>query len=137
VPDDSVLRHTGRASGDIVIRLLDANNPDETDWNRVRLNLRKPKHADQDLGVLLAENPAALARVSAAQRDRAVAFLLALRDEAAKRGYEVRMARRGQHARLGYRFGGSGTQQELELSEQYDEVPRTPQRGRSSQPWQY
>lgn len=137
VPEGSVLRHTGRASGDIVIRLLDAENPDETDWNRVRLNLRKPKKADQDLGVLLAENPAALARVSAAQRDRAVAFLLALRDEAARRGYEVRMARRGQHAKLGYRYGGCGTQQELELSEQYDEVPRTPQSGRHSQTWQY
>lgn len=60
VPGDSVLRHTGRASGDIVIRLLDADNPDETDWNRVRLNLRKPKRADQDLAALLAENPAAL-----------------------------------------------------------------------------
>lgn len=137
VPESNVLRHTGRASGDIVIRLLDADSPDETDWNRVRLNLRKPKHADQDLGVLIAENPAALARVSAAQRDRAAAFLIALQHEAAKHGYEVRIARRGQYAKLGYRFGGSGMQQELELSEQYDEVPRTPQRGRRSQSWQY
>ena len=123
VPEGTVLRHTGRAAGDLVIRLLDAQNPDETDWNRIRLNLRKPTRVAQDLRTLLAENPSAM-RVSDGQRDRAIAFLLALDAESAKCGHQVRMARRGQHAKLAYVIGG--TQKSLELSEEYEDAPRAP-----------
>jgi len=38
VPDGFHLRHTGRDRGDIVIRLYEDSRPDDTDWNRIRLN---------------------------------------------------------------------------------------------------
>ncbi len=38
VPDGLHLRHTGRDRGDIVIRLYyEDSRPDDTDWNRIRL----------------------------------------------------------------------------------------------------
>lgn len=104
-----------------MIRLLDAEQPDETEWNRVRLNLRKATPAIQDLGQLLDENPAAMS-VSDSQRARARKFLLDFAAEAAHRGHLVKVARRGQHAKLGYVVGGA--QRSLELSEEYDKAPR-------------
>ncbi len=41
VPAGLHLRHTGRAAGDLVIRLSSDENPDDTDWNRIRLNTRR------------------------------------------------------------------------------------------------
>lgn len=116
VPKGRVLRYTGRSAGDIIVRLLDADKPDETDWNRARLKERKPKFPVQDLRQLLTENPAAL-EVSDAQRERAVRFLLDLNAAAKKRDHEVRLARRGQHAKLGYRIGMA--QWQLALAEEY------------------
>jgi hypothetical protein len=78
-PRGTLLGHTGRSGGDIVIRLLDPAHPDETDWNRIRLNLRKPKPVEKDLREQLAENPAAL-HVSDAQRERAIDFLITRRN---------------------------------------------------------
>ncbi|MGV9663779.1 hypothetical protein [Nocardia niigatensis] len=116
VPKSRVLRHTGRSAGDIVVRLLDADKPDETDWNRVRLKERKPEVPPQDLHQLLTENPAAL-EVSDSQRERALRFLLALNKVAKKHDQEVRLARRGRHAKLGYRIGAA--QWQLALAEEY------------------
>ncbi len=42
VPAGFHLKHTGRNSGDLIVRLSDDSAPDETDWNRVRLNTRLP-----------------------------------------------------------------------------------------------
>jgi len=33
VPDGFHLKHTGRGSGDLIIRLSDDRAPDDTDWN--------------------------------------------------------------------------------------------------------
>ncbi|WP_157110897.1 hypothetical protein [Nocardia anaemiae] len=128
VPKGRVLRYTGRSSGDIIVRLLDADQPDETDWNRVRLRARKPKFGVQDLRQLLTENPAAI-QVSDSQRERAVRFLLELNNAAAKHDQEVRIARRGQYAKLGYRVGMA--QWDLTLVEDYVDS-----RGHPADRWQ-
>jgi len=137
LPEGYVLRHTGRNGGDLVIRLLDAQKPDETDWNRVRLNLRKPAPAVADFGVLLDENPAAI-EVSEAQRPRARAFLLELAETAARKGHELKLARRGRYAKLGYTVG-AGRGWTARITEEYDEEPQTPPRGRARtwQSWDY
>lgn len=137
VPEGYVLRHTGRNGGDLVIRLLDAQKPDETDWNRVRLNLRKPTPAAADFGTMLDENPAAI-EVSEAQRPRARAFLLELAEAAARKGHELKLARRGKHAKLGYTVG-AGRGWTARITEEYDEEPQTPPRGRARawQSWDY
>ncbi|MEV6135185.1 hypothetical protein AB0L63_03780 [Nocardia sp. NPDC051990] len=121
VPDGQMLRYTGRSDGDIVVRLLDADEDNDTDWYRIRQKARKSKAAkkkvpQQDLRQLLIENPAAL-QVSDGQRDRAIRFLLDLNAAAAKHDQEVRLARRGEHAKLGYRIGTE--QWELSLTEEY------------------
>lgn len=116
VPEGTILRYTGRSSDDIIVHLQDASNPDETAWNQLRLQGRKPKFPSQDLRQLLAENPAAM-QVSGGQRERAVDFLMKLNAEAGKRDQQVRLARRGEHAKLGYRIGD--VQWDLTLSEEY------------------
>jgi hypothetical protein len=133
VPEGYVLRHTGRNGGDLVIRLLDAQKPDETDWNRVRLNLRKPTPAAADFGTMLDENPAAI-EVSEAQRARARAFLLELAETAARKGHELKLARRGKYAKLGYTVA-AGRGWTTRITEEYDEEPQTPPRGRA-RAWQ-
>lgn len=137
VPEGYLLRHTGRNGGDLVIRLLDAQKPDETDWNRVRLNLRKPVPAVADFGMLLDENPAAI-EVSEAQRPRARAFLLELAETAARKGHGLKLARRGRYAKLGYTVG-AGRGWTARITEEYDEEPQTPPRGRTRawQSWDY
>ncbi|WP_280473608.1 hypothetical protein [Nocardia asiatica] len=121
VPDGQMLRYTGRSDGDIIVRLLNADEDNDTDWYAIRQEARKSKAAKkkvppQDLRQLLIENPAAL-QVSDGQRDRAMRFLLDLNAAAVKHDQEVRVARRGQHAKLGYRIGIA--QWELTLTEEY------------------
>jgi hypothetical protein len=101
VPQGTLLRHTGRSSGDLIIRLLDAEAPDETDWNRIRLNLRKPETAEETLHQQLVVNPAAIA-VSESHHARAVAFLVKLNAAAANQDQSVILRRRGKYAKLGY-----------------------------------
>lgn len=132
VPDGTLLRHTGRSGGDIVIRLLDAAHPDETDWNRIRLNLRKPKPAEKDLREQLTENPAAL-HVSDTQRERAINFLIALNAAGLKDDQGVKLLRRGKYAKLGY-FVGTSTWY-LKLSEDDDTVPTQQPAGRNPRYW--
>jgi hypothetical protein len=45
VPDGFRLRHTGRDRGDLIVRLSDDTAPDDTDWNRIRLNTRPSRHS--------------------------------------------------------------------------------------------
>ncbi|WP_228002372.1 hypothetical protein [Nocardia australiensis] len=121
VPEGQILWYTGRSDGDIVVRLLEAGEDNNIDWYRIRQKARKSKAEKkqappQDLRQLLSENPAAL-QVSDGQRERATRFLLELNAAAAKQDQEVRLTRRGEHAKLGYRIG---TQQwELTLTEEH------------------
>ncbi|MBF6063279.1 hypothetical protein IU500_17490 [Nocardia terpenica] len=121
VPQGRTLRYTGRSSGDIVVRLLDADGYDDADWYRIRQTARKAKAQKrtfpaQDLRQLLTENPAAL-QVSDEQRERAVRLLLELNTASAKHDQEVRLTRRGEYATLGYRIGTE--QWNLTLAEEY------------------
>ena len=123
VPEGQILRYTGRATGEILVRMLDAD-PCEPDWYRIQTTAQKAKAQKeqkkrfpmQDLRQLLTDNPAAL-NVSDEQRERAAQFLVDLNAAGAKHDQEVRLARRGQYARLGYRIGTD--QWELSLSEEY------------------
>ncbi|MGW4769844.1 hypothetical protein ACWEO2_17585 [Nocardia sp. NPDC004278] len=133
VPEGRILRYTGRFSGEVVVRLLDVDEDGDTDWYRIRAEARKAKAQNrkfpaQDLRQLLTENPAAL-QVSDEQRERAVRFLLELNAAAAKHDQEVRLTRRGQYARLGYRIGS--VQWDLTLTEEY-----VNSYGRPADPWE-
>ncbi|MCP2298307.1 hypothetical protein APR11_004752 [Nocardia amikacinitolerans] len=121
VPEGQAIRYTGRSEGDIVVRLLDTDEDTDTDWYRIRQQARKSKAENkkippQDLRQLLIDNPAAL-QVSNGQRERAMQFLIDLNVAAAKHDQEVRLTRRGEHAKLGYRIGTE--QWELTLAEEH------------------
>lgn len=121
VPEGQAIRYTGRSEGDIVVRLLDTDEDADTDWYRIRQQARKSKAENkklpqQDLSQLLIDNPAAL-QVSPGQWERAMQFLIDLNAAAARHDQEVRLTRRGEHAKLGYRIGTE--KWELTLAEEY------------------
>jgi hypothetical protein len=57
VPEGLLLRYTGCDLGDLTMRLLDAERPDETDWNRVRLAKNRTIAGSKDVVAALRDNP--------------------------------------------------------------------------------
>ncbi|MEV5711847.1 hypothetical protein [Actinoallomurus sp. NPDC052274] len=131
VPAGFRLRHTGRNAGDLIIQLFDDANPDETDWNRVRLGARD-KVSDVDALVdMLREHPEILA-VSETLMPRALDLVRSLADQARRRGHKLAMSKkrlsRGLHVQVGKR------QYAIAIKEEQDQVPReVPPPGRRRQ----
>lgn len=120
VPEGFRLLHTGRDKGDLIIRLEDVNNPDETDWNRIRLNTRRDSTDPADVFAALDKDPVGLA-VAAESVPRAIALVRALALEARRRGHRVGVKTRTKHPRLYVRVGKAT--KALTLHEEYDQVP--------------
>lgn len=120
VPDGHDLRHTGRNTGDLVVRLYPATQPYDTDWNRLRLNqgdLRATPPADYSA---LEQDPANL-RVAPESISRVLGLLRAIDDAGANRKCRVGVNRTTKSPRPFVKIGA--TRRSLDVFEEYDQVP--------------
>jgi hypothetical protein len=123
VPGGFHLKHTGRDSGDIVIRLTEDKNPDDTDWNRIRLNTRRVTTDPSLVFSALEKDPASL-EVSEASLSRAMGLVHALADEARLRGHHIGVNKKTKHPKLDLQVGQ--VRRSVTLHEEYDKVPHVP-----------
>jgi hypothetical protein len=120
VPAGFHLRHTGRAAGDLVIRLSSDEKPDDTDWNRIRLNTRRVT-TDPDLVFAALEKDPAGLEVTQASIPRALDLGRALAAEARRRGHRVGVNTKTKHPSVYLQI--DKTRRRVKLYEEYDEVP--------------
>ncbi|WP_433530595.1 hypothetical protein ACQPYA_00085 [Micromonospora sp. CA-263727] len=123
VPAGSHLKHTGRAAGDLIIRLSNDNNPDETDWNRIRLNTRRVTTDPDLVFAALDKNPAGL-EVTEASVPRALDLIRGLAAEARRRGHRVGVNTKTKNPSVYLQV--DKTRRKVRLIEEYDEVPHVP-----------
>jgi hypothetical protein len=123
VPDGFHLKHTGRARGDLIIRLTSDDAPDDTDWNRVRLNTRRVTSDPSLVFQALEKDPAGL-QVTEASLPRALEFVRALAEQARLRGHRLGVNTKTRHPKLYLQVGGA--RRSVTLHEEYDEVPHVP-----------
>ncbi|MGC5052816.1 hypothetical protein ACLQ2S_15345 [Micromonospora sp. DT48] len=123
VPAGFHLKHTGRAAGDLIIRLSSDNDPDETDWNRIRLNTRRVTTDPDLVFAALEKNPAGL-EVTEASVPRALDLLRGLAAEARRRGHRVGVNTKTKNPSVYLQV--DKTRRRVRLIEEYDEVPHVP-----------
>lgn len=126
VPEGFLLRHTGRNGGDLIIQLVDAANPDETEWNRIRLGVRDQVAATPELTRMLRANPDVM-EVSESSMPRALGLVEELSRSAGRRGYTLAMSKKRKNKGL---FIQAGERKfTVTLKEEYEEVARTSDQG--------
>lgn len=123
VPAGFHLKHTGRAAGDLIIRLSNDEAPDETDWNRIRLNTRRVT-TDPDLVFAALEKDPAGLEVTEASVSRALDLIRGLAAEARRRGHRVGVNTKTKHPSVYLQV--DKTRRRVKLIEEYDEVPHVP-----------
>ena len=123
VPSGHQLRHTGRDAGDIVIRLYTGAGPDETDWNRIRLNTRRVTTDPHLAFNALEADPTSLA-VSPDLLPRALLLIRQLASEAARRGHRLGVNTKAKHPRVFLQAGQ--VRRTVTLTEERDQVPHEP-----------
>jgi hypothetical protein len=99
VPEGFRLRHTGRASGDLIIQLADATNLDETGWNRIRLGVRDSVTDPSALTDMIRSTPGVIA-VSEPAMPRALTLVESLARYAQRRGHKLTMSKKRPHQGL-------------------------------------
>jgi hypothetical protein len=120
VPDGYDLRHTGRNTGDLVIRLYSATQPYDTDWNRLRLG-------QSDERVTAAADYSALERdptnlgVAPESVPRVLAVLRAINDVGVPRKCRVGVNLTTKNPKPYVKFGSA--RRSLDFFEEYDQVP--------------
>ncbi len=101
VPEGQHLRHTGRAEGDLAVGLFDDVNPDETSWNRIRLERvrseRRRVPVDIEEVITALEGDTTAFEVSAELVPRILDFLRAIGADASAHGGQVKVRKRRQH----------------------------------------
>jgi hypothetical protein len=123
VPEGFHLRHTGRNAGDVVIVLSDDSAPDDTGWNRIRLNSRRVTTSADIVATVLDENPTAFMQVQTCA-PRALDLLHTFGEVARRRGYQLGVNTKTVRPRLYLLV--EGVKYYLLLSEEHDEVPHEP-----------
>ena len=123
VPAGYHLLHTGRDSGDIVIRLAEDANPDDTDWNRIRLNTRRVTTDPTIVFAALEKDPANLG-VTQESLPRALDLLRALATEASNRGHRLGVNTKSRHPRAYLQIGQA--RRSITLTEEDDQVRHVP-----------
>ncbi len=123
MPSGHHLRHTGRDAGDIVIRLYTDAGPDETDWNRIRLNTRRVTTDPHLAFSALEADPTNLA-VSPDSLARALLLIRQLAGEAARRGHRLGVNTKAKHPRMFLQAGQ--VRRTVTLTEERDQVPHEP-----------
>ncbi|GAA4049152.1 hypothetical protein GCM10022248_15140 [Nonomuraea soli] len=120
IPEGFRLLHTGRDRGDLILRLEDAAQPDETDWNRIRLSARDLITEPDELADWLREDRRSI-DVTDAMIGRALKVIRALADDLLKHGHSLGISRRGKPR--GLHAYASGHQYALNIREELDRVP--------------
>lgn len=123
VPAGFHLKHTGRAAGDLILRLSNDEAPDETDWNRIRLNTRRVTTDPDLVFAALDKNPAGL-EVTTASVPRALDLIRGLAAEARRRGHRVGVNTKTKNPSVYLQV--DKTRRRVRLIEEYDEVPHVP-----------
>ncbi len=120
VPDGYDLRHTGRNTGDLVVRLYSAAQPYDTDWNRLRLDQGDNRAtAAADYGAL-EQDPTDL-RVAPESIPRVLAALRAINDAGVTRKCRVGINVTTKKPKPYVKFGSA--RRSLEFFEEYEQVP--------------
>ncbi|WP_213457416.1 hypothetical protein [Rhizomonospora bruguierae] len=122
VPSGHHLRHTGRDTGDIVIRLHTDADPDETGWNRIRLTRRVT--ADPELAFSALEADPTNLAVSPDLLPRALRLIRLLACEADRRGHRLGVNTKAKHPRVFLQAGQ--VRRTVTLTEERDHVPHQP-----------
>ncbi|NEA30760.1 hypothetical protein [Streptomyces sp. SID13031] len=105
--------------GDLIIRLSQGSPGDATDWNRIRLNVRRTITDPQALIAAIAEKPHCL-KVTDSSVPRAIKLTGALAKAAIAAGYSIGINTKPQTPKLFFQAGQ--WQRDLTLEEEYDEI---------------
>lgn len=136
VPEGYELRHTGRDSGDIVVRLYNKANGANNGWDAFRIASRHQTTIDEEIIAALQKNPSALT-VSVELLPRALEFVRLLAAAARSRGHRLVVNTKGARPTLSLRLEKS--QRAVRISEEYDKVPHVftddERRRQKRQPW--
>ncbi|QKW37058.1 cell envelope integrity protein TolA [Actinomadura sp. NAK00032] len=124
VPEGFELLHTGRSSGDLIIRLSDGSPEAQTEWNRIRLGARDLVSDPAGLAGMLATNPEIL-QVSEGERQRALRIVQSLAGEAEQRGHRLALSRKRKPRGLFLQLNG-GHRFDVALSEEHEEMELVP-----------
>lgn len=120
VPAGHHLRHSTRSSGEFVVVLVDAAQPDTLSWNPPPRG--RATGAVGAVAATMRDHPTVF-DVSEAARPRALEILQALADEAQARGHRLSVPRRRKHPRP--LLDVNHYQCELHLVEEKDRVPHS------------
>jgi hypothetical protein len=120
LPEGSVLRHTGRDRGDIVIKLYDESDSVDSKWDSFRIATRHQHTAVDEIITALQKEPSALA-VSAALLPRAFELVRLLAATARSRGHRLVLNTKGSRPRLSLRI--EKAQRSVKIMEEHDRVP--------------
>jgi len=120
VPDGYDLRHTGRNTGDLVVRLYSAAQPYDTDWNRLRLNQSEIRATSLADCSALEQDPTNL-QVAPESIPRVIGLLHALANAGADRKCRVGIDLTTKSPKPFLKIGSA--RRSLEVFEEYDQVP--------------
>jgi hypothetical protein len=136
VPLGFHLKHTGRESGDLIVRLSGDSALDDTDWNRIRLNTRRVTSDPMLVFQAIEKDPANLA-VTESSLPRAFDLIRRLAEEARLRGHRLGVNTKTKHPRLYLQVGD--VRRGVTLVEENDQVRHEPtkeeQRHLRRNPW--
>jgi hypothetical protein len=123
VPAGFHLKHTGRGAGDLIVRLSNDADPDEAEWNRIRLNTRRVTTDPGLVFAALEKNPSGL-EVATASVPRALGLIRGLAAEARRRGHRIGVNTKTKSPSVYLQVGQ--IRRRVRLIEEYDEVPHVP-----------
>ncbi|GAA3450533.1 hypothetical protein [Dactylosporangium matsuzakiense] len=103
--------------------MTDDSSPDDTDWNRIRLNTRRVT-SDPSLVFQAIERDPANLHVTEASRPRAFQLIHALAEEAGERGHRLGVNTKTKHPRLYLQVGD--LRRAVTLHEEYDKIRHEP-----------
>lgn len=136
LPEGSVLRHTGRDRGDVVVRLYSAANSSNSEWDSFRIATRHQRTAVDEIIAALQEDPSALS-VSAPLLPRALELVRLLAITARARGRRLVLNTKGGRPRLSLRL--EKAQRSVKIMEECDRVPHVltdkERRRKRREPW--
>ncbi|MGI5206193.1 hypothetical protein ACQEU6_32055 [Spirillospora sp. CA-108201] len=124
VPNGFELLHTGRSSGDLIVRLSDGSPEAQTEWNRIRLGARDLISSPAGLAGMIAANPEIL-QVSEGERPRALRIVQSLANEAEQRGHCLALSRKRKPRGLFLQID-SENRFDVALSEEHEETELVP-----------
>ncbi|TDD87109.1 hypothetical protein [Actinomadura rubrisoli] len=124
LPEGFELLHTGRSSGDLIVRLSDGSPEAQTEWNRIRLGARDLVTDPAGLAAMLETHPEIL-QVSEREWPRALQIVGSLAGEAEQHGLQLALSRKRKPRGLFLQLDG-GHRFDVALSEEHEETELVP-----------